>query len=108
MTKYNLNDFFKGWIIGNFEPTIHHTDDFEVGIKYYTAGEIEPKHFHALAIEYTAIVYGKVRMNGMEYNKGDIIQIDKNEATNFEVMEDTATVIVKMPSAKNDKYLSND
>jgi anti-sigma factor ChrR (cupin superfamily) len=108
MTKHSLENFFKGWIIGNFEPTLHHTEDFEVGIKYYTAGEQEPKHFHVQAVEYTVIVYGKVKMNGVEYLKGDIIQIDKNEATNFEVIEDTATVVIKMPSAKNDKFLSND
>ena len=30
MNKYNLKDFFKGWFIGNFEPTLDNTDDFEL------------------------------------------------------------------------------
>jgi hypothetical protein len=108
MVKHKLDDFFKGWILGNFQPTLHFTTDFEIAIKYYTAGDKEEKHYHKLATEYTAIVYGRVKMNGLEYTKGDIIEIAKNEATNFEVIEDTATVVVKLPSAKNDKYLSND
>jgi hypothetical protein len=108
MVKHKLDDFFKGWILGNFEPTLHFTTDFEIAIKYYTAGDKEEKHYHKLATEYTAIVYGRVKMNGIEYTKGDIIEIAKNEATNFEVIEDTATVVIKLPSAKNDKYLSND
>jgi hypothetical protein len=108
MVKHKLDNFFKGWILGNFEPTLHFTTDFEIAIKYYTAGDKEEKHYHKLATEYTAIVYGRVKMNGIEYTKGDIIEIAKNEATNFEVIEDTATVVVKLPSAKNDKYLSND
>jgi hypothetical protein len=108
MVKHKLDNFFKGWILGNFEPTLHFTTDFEIAIKYYTAGDKEEKHYHKLATEYTAIVYGRVKMNDIEYTKGDIIEIAKNEATNFEVIEDTATVVVKLPSAKNDKYLSND
>jgi quercetin dioxygenase-like cupin family protein len=108
MVKHKLDDFFKGWILGNFEPALHFTTDFEIAIKYYAAGDKEEKHYHKLATEYTAIVYGRVKMNGIEYTKGDIIEIAKNEATNFEVIEDTATVVVKLPSAKNDKYLSND
>ena len=35
MKKYNLEDFKLGWIIGNFEPSILRTDQFEVSIKKY-------------------------------------------------------------------------
>lgn len=108
MKIFKLNDFFKGWVVGNFEPALAHSDEVEVGIKYYQAGEVELTHYHAKAVEYTAIVYGTVKMNGVQYTKGDIVKIEKNEATNFEVLEATATVVIKMPSVKNDKYLSND
>jgi hypothetical protein len=49
-------------------------------------------------------------MNGIEFGKGDIIVIEPNESTDFEVLEDTTTTVVKYPGAENDKYMgeSND
>jgi hypothetical protein len=99
----NLNDFTKGWFIGNFEPSLFNAD-FEVGVKEYKSGDKEQKHYHKLAKEFTVIISGKVKMNDIEYIKGDIIQIDENESTDFECIEDTITVVVKTKSAKNDKY----
>ena len=34
--KNNLNEMFKGWFVGNFEPTVLATNDVEVGVKKYT------------------------------------------------------------------------
>jgi hypothetical protein len=53
----------------------------------------------------TAISSGRVRMNGSEYVKGDIIVIEPNQSTDFEVLEDTITTVVKFPGANNDKYM---
>jgi hypothetical protein len=44
-------------------------------------------------------------MNGVEYQAGDIIVIEPGNATDFVVLEDTVTVVVKVPGAQNDKYL---
>lgn len=45
-------------------------------------------------------------MNGVEYNKGDIIVIEPMESADFEALEDgTQNVVVKYPGANNDKYL---
>jgi quercetin dioxygenase-like cupin family protein len=105
MDIFNLQDYFKGWFIGNFEPSLLKSDDFEIGIKKYKAGEYEEKHLHKIATEYTVIVSGKVEMNGKEYNSDDIIVIKPNESTDFKVLEDSVTVVVKTPCVKNDKYL---
>ena len=45
MKKDNLNDFTKGWVIGNFQPTLYTTDYFEVAVKNYKEGDYEEKHF---------------------------------------------------------------
>ena len=37
--------------------------------------------------------------------KGDIIVIEPNEASDFEALEDTISVVVKMPCVLDDKYL---
>ncbi|WP_262410630.1 hypothetical protein [Flavobacterium johnsoniae] len=31
--KYNLDEMFKGWFIGNFEPSLYKTNEVEVGVK---------------------------------------------------------------------------
>ena len=93
-----------GWFIGNFEPTVIKTESVEVAVKKYSQGDREELHHHKVATEVTVIVTGRVRMNGIEYVKGDILIIDPLEATDFEVLDDALTVVVKYPGAINDKY----
>jgi len=105
MKVAKLEDMVKGWFVGNFDPTLIKTNDVEVAVKEYKKGDYEEKHHHKIATEITVIVSGKVRMNGVEYFKGDIIVIEPNEATDFEALEDTVNTIVKFPGASHDKYL---
>ncbi|ALM08448.1 hypothetical protein SB49_11965 [Sediminicola sp. YIK13] len=105
MTKRNLNSMVKGWFVGNFEPTVYQTSEVEVGVKEYKQGDYEETHYHKIATEITTIISGKVLMNNIEYNKGDIIVIQPNESTDFKVLEDTVTTVVKIPGVNNDKYL---
>jgi len=105
MKKNNLNKMFKGWVVGNFEPSVLKTDNVEVAVKKYLKGEYEPKHYHKIATEITVISQGKVNMNGVEYNNGDIITIEPGEVTDFSVLEDTVTTVIKLPCVKDDKYV---
>lgn len=106
MKTAKLDDMVKGWFIGNFTPTLLRTNDVEVAVKRYDKGDYEGAHYHKLATEYTVIISGKVRMNGIEYTEGDIIVMEPFEATDFECLEDdTVNVVVKLPGANNDKYL---
>lgn len=106
MKVARLEDMVKGWFVGNFEPTLINTNDVEVAVKEYKKGDYESKHFHKIATEITVIVSGHVRMNGVEYRKGDIIVMEPNEVTDFECLEDgTKNVVVKFPGANNDKYI---
>lgn len=104
MDKFYLNDFFKGWVIGDFQPTLFKTSDFEIAVKNYKKGDFEDSHFHKIATEWTIVTKGKVIMNGVEYIEGEIITIRPFEKTDFLAIEDTTTVVVKIPSAKGDKY----
>ncbi len=100
-----LENMFKGWVVGNFEPTLYKTNDVEVAVKKYSSGDYESKHYHKIATEITVIAKGKVLMNGNEYNSGDIITIKPGEATDFKVLEDTITTVIKLPCVENDKYI---
>jgi len=105
MKLFHLKNFIGGWVVGNFDPSIIKTDQFEVAIKHYKEGQLEQRHLHKLAEEITIIVSGKVRMNSVMYTSGDIVFIDKDESTDFEVLQDTITCVIKIPSILNDKYI---
>jgi quercetin dioxygenase-like cupin family protein len=98
-----------GWFIGNFNPSLLKTNDVEVAVKSYNKGDYEESHYHKIATEYTAIITGRVKMNGKEYCAGDIIVMEPNEETDFECLEDeTTNVVIKAPGAGNDKYMTKD
>ena len=105
MKKFLLSDMTKGWFLGDFSPTLIKTKDVEVGVKQYQKGDYEARHHHKVATEITVIILGEVRMNGELYKAGDILMIEPGESTDFEVLEDTTTVVVKHPGAQNDKYM---
>ncbi len=107
MKKYSQKDMIKGWFVGDFSPSAFSISCCEVAHKEYKEGDYEEKHFHKIATEITLISDGRVLMNGVEYKKGDIIVMEPGEATDFKALTDVTNVIVKIPSVKGDKYLSN-
>lgn len=104
MQALKLSNMLRGWFVGAFEPTAYSTADVEVGIKKYRLGDKEYCHYHKIATEITVIISGRVRMNEVEYGEGEILIISPMESTDFEALEDTTTVVVKLPGAINDKY----
>lgn len=105
MKSVKLNDMIKGWFVGNFEPTSYRTKDVEVAVKEYKKGDSEAAHYHKIATEITVIQKGKVIMFDKEWCAGDIIVVEPYDTTSFTALEDTVTVVVKIPGVNNDKYL---
>ena len=105
MRVSKLNEFFKGWLVGNFEPSLFKTNDFEVAVKSYKKGDYEPTHYHKVATEITIITKGTVVMNLEVYNEGDIIVIEPGNATDFRATNDVTTTVIKFPCVEGDKYL---
>lgn len=105
MKLLKLDDMTKGWFVGNFTPTAFSTEACEVACKKYKAGDYEERHFHKIATEITAILKGNVTMNGKKYKEGDVIVIEPGEATDFKAESEVVNLVVKIPSAKGDKYI---
>ncbi len=103
---YSAKDTIKGWFIGNYDKTVLNTWKFEVAVKHYKKDDYEQKHFHLKAIEATIIISGSVLINGEQFNADDIILIDPGEAIDFKCLTDVITSVVKVPSEKNDKFLT--
>lgn len=103
LIKSNLNEFPKGWFLGNFEPSMLRNSDFEVAVKRMEAGTREPMHYQKEAVEFTVVISGKCILGGIECNPDDILQIDPWEAAEFEALEDCVLLAVKSPSLPADK-----
>jgi hypothetical protein len=99
-----LADMVGGWMVGDFEPACIRTAACEVACKHYQAGASEAAHVHRIATELTLIASGRVTMNGRTYGAGDIIILAPGDATDFQALEATTTIVVKMPSVAGDKY----
>ena len=104
MEKYLLDQFVRGWFIGDFEPTIIKTGDVEVAVQRFTAGTHEAAHLHKKATEITVLVSGSAEMFDQVVEEGSVIKIEPGEVTSFKAITDCTTVVVKYPGAKNDKY----
>lgn len=105
MKIYNLSEYVKGWMFGDFTPSLLDTTNFEIGVKEYCAGDTELRHYHAIAKEWTIIVYGFAYINGELFGENQIIEIEPNESVLFKALSKVKTVVVKVPSVKGDKYL---
>jgi quercetin dioxygenase-like cupin family protein len=107
MKIYNYNDMTGGWFVGNFEPTAHKTENFEVSYKIHPKGEIWDTHYHKIATEINFLVSGKMTIQGQNLKSGDIFVIEPLEIADPIFHEDCHIVCVKTLSVKNDKYIVN-
>ena len=105
MKTAKLSSMVKGWFVGNFAPSLYKTNDCEVAVKSYKAGDHEEEHYHKIATEITVIVKGQVKMFGQVFNEGDIVIAEPGDATDFTAITDVVNVVVKLPGANDDKYL---
>jgi quercetin dioxygenase-like cupin family protein len=103
VTKFK--DYKGGWFVGNFEPTSHKTEDFEVCYKTHLKGEKWDKHYHKLGTEINYLIEGRMIIQGQELVSGDVFVIYPYEIADPEFLEDCTLVIIKTPSDTNDKYV---
>lgn len=100
-----LSEMKKGWFVGNFEPSLWKTEDVEVAVKQFKRGDTEDAHYHKIATEITVIVSGRVRMFNKLWDSGTIIIAEPGDITSFEALSDATLAVVKIPGARNDKYV---
>lgn len=105
MKTGKLIDFYRGWVIGDFEPSLLRTKNFEVGILKHPKGERWPAHYHKIATEYNILIQGSMRLCDIELTAGDTFVLEPNEIADPIFHEDCTIVCVKVPSDISDKYI---
>lgn len=93
-----------GWFIGNFDPSVVKTEQFEVSYKLHYKNENWTKHHHKIATEVNFLIRGRMSINDIIIGPGKIFVIEKNESVKPIFLEDCELIVVKFPSVKNDKY----
>jgi mannose-6-phosphate isomerase-like protein (cupin superfamily) len=101
-----LSDFTNGWFLGNFNPSLFKSEDFEVCVKNFKKGENEAPHFQRIATEVTVVLSGSVRMGEHILQVDDILTVYKGEVCDFEALTDCKVLGVKFPSLPEDKVLA--
>jgi dTDP-glucose pyrophosphorylase len=99
-----LNTMTRGWLIGDFEPNIVRTKDYEVGILHHHEGEVWPAHLHKEADEINVLLKGRMVLNNIEINSGTIFKVPKGLLTKAKFIEDCQIVCIKTISNTKDKY----
>lgn len=104
----NIKNYYRGWIIGNFEPSLIKTKLFEIALLQHKKNEKWSKHFHKVATEYNVLISGKMIVCDKEINTGDIFVLEKNEIADPVFLEDCIVLCIKIPSVPGDKYIIYD
>lgn len=102
MQIYKIEDMKGGWFIGNFEPSIIKTNNFEISYKFHKKGEILDIHYHDTVTEINLVTNGEIIIQNKKLKKGDIFVLSPFEIADPTFPEDCEIVCVKIPS-KNDK-----
>ena len=100
----NIKDMKGGWFVGNFEPSILKTENFEVGYHKHKKKDKTHNHYHKKSKEINVIINGRMIVNGEELSSGDIFVFEPYVVSEAEFLEDTQLIVVRDSSNLNDKY----
>ncbi len=103
---FKLSSFHRGWFIGDFEPAIVRTKHFEICVTSHRRDEASPAHYHTSSEEINLVLAGKVRVNGKQLRSGDFFIYERMEVSAVEFLKDSKLLVVRIPSAPNDKVLA--
>jgi dTDP-glucose pyrophosphorylase len=105
ITLFKVEDMFRGWFMGNFEPTVFKHSGVEVGYLCHKKGEKWQTHYHNNIIEINLLVEGKMILNDIEINKNEIFKIDPKVIACPIFLEDCYIICIKVPYMVGDKII---
>jgi len=103
--KINTNDYTRGWLIGNFEPSIIKTTEYELGILRHKKDEKWAFHYHVETKEINILLKGKMIINNVLINEKTVFIFEKNMISCPLFLEDCVVLCIKLPSLPGDKVI---
>jgi hypothetical protein len=101
-----LSEFRRGWFIGDFEPSIFRTKQFEICVTSHKKNEASPAHYHTSSEEINLVLAGRLLVNGRELKSGDFFIYERLEVSSVEFLQNTKLLVVRVPSAPHDKVFA--
>lgn len=103
--EWDVESFVRGWFVGNFEPTLFRTTEFEVGINKHKKGKFCAYHYHKITPEYNILLEGSVTINDKIIQRGEIFTIPIMQISCPIFHEDCKILCIKIGSEPSDKYI---
>jgi quercetin dioxygenase-like cupin family protein len=103
MVNYKISNMVNGWFVGDFDPAVLKTDQYEVCYKKIDSNANEKPHYHPEGKEITLVVSGKIQINDAIFEEGDIFVIEANETVAPVCLESGMVFVVRTCSKKNNK-----
>jgi len=103
-TIWNIDDFVRGWFIGDFTPSIYKTNEYELGVLSHSENEKWGFHFHKEADEINFLLEGRMKLNDKIIEKNSLFVIPKNQIACPIFLKDCQIICIKVPSVPTDKY----
>lgn len=100
-----LNKYIRGWLIGDFEPNIKRTTNYEIGILNHKQNEKWGFHYHEKTTELNILLSGEMIINNIQIKKYTIFIFEKNMISCPLFLTDCVVLCIKIPSFPNDKTI---
>lgn len=102
---HKVESFLRGWIIGDFTPSLLRTQDFEICIVSHKKNEKSSPHYHTSSTEINVVLSGNLEVNGSVLRKHDIFIYERNEVSNVRFISDSELCVIRVPSKPDDKVI---
>ena len=106
MKIFKISDMKGGWFVGDFEPSVLRTKNFEVGYHTHKKGDDTSNHYHKDSTEINVIIKGKMIVNKKELQAGDVFVFEPYVVSEAEFLEDTELIVVRNSSNTKDKHFA--
>lgn len=103
---YNLENFTRGWFIGDFEPSLLKNSGIELAVMNKKKGVgIDDFHYHENCIEINILIKGKMKINNKLIKENNIFVFNPYVPSVYEYLEDCTFVVFKNKPSNNDKVI---
>lgn len=105
INQCDFADYVRGWIVGDFQPSVLKVNDYEVGILTHKKDEQWDFHYHSNMTEINLLVRGHMMLNEKVIKQGDIFTLVPNQVSCPKFLTDCLIVCIKTPSVIGDKIV---
>jgi len=103
--KVNIDEYVRGWLIGDFEPSIKRTTDYEIGVLTHKQGEKWPFHYHKESREINILLSGEMIINNQSIKRNTLFIFEKGMISCPLFLTDCIVLCIKVPSLPGDKWI---